>query len=61
MTRYDLDGKEHGSVETPHKHIYQKNKVNGVVKNLSKTHKNPDPIDQQDLRTVRKFKENEKN
>ncbi len=60
LIRYDLDGKAHAEIDTPHKHTYQKNKVNGVVKNLSKTHKMPDPMDQPDLRTVRKFKENEK-
>lgn len=59
MIRYDLDGKAHGEVETPHKHIYQKNKVDGVVKSLSKVDKMPIPIEQQDLRIVRKFKENE--
>ncbi len=60
LIRYDLDGKAHAEIDTPHKHTYQKNKVNGIVKNLSKTHKMPEPADQQDLRTVRKFKENEK-
>jgi hypothetical protein len=61
LIRYDLDGKAHGAIQTPHKHFYQKNKVNGVVKSLSKMDKNPEEMNQQDIRTVRKFKENEKN
>ena len=61
LIRYDLDGKVHGEIKIPHKHRYRKNIVNGIVKSLSKAKNSPEEMNQQDVRTVRKFKENDKN
>ncbi|MEX0595110.1 MAG: RHS repeat-associated core domain-containing protein, partial [Candidatus Paceibacterota bacterium] len=54
QTRYDLDGKAHGNVPTPHKQSYQNNVVNGQVKSVSRTTKQAEAMSQQDVRVVRK-------
>ncbi len=53
--RYDLAGKPHGGVPTPHKQVYIKNFVNGIQKSVSRVSKAAFPMTEQDLELVRRF------
>ncbi len=53
--RYDLDGKAHNGIKTPHKHIYKQNKQNGEVKNVSEAEDSPVRMTKQDIETVKEY------
>lgn len=52
--RYDLAGKAHNFIETPHKFIYTRHTGSNGLINFSKP-KNPTPITAQDLRIIRNY------
>jgi RHS repeat-associated protein len=54
QVRYDLDGKAHGGIDTPHKQTYKNNVVDGEVKSTTRTSKYAEPMTQEDIRTVKK-------
>lgn len=53
--RYDLSGKQHGSIKTPHKQVYKNNMVNGKIKSVSRASKFAEPMTQSDIDFVREF------
>lgn len=58
--RYDLAGKSHGGVPTPHKQIYNKNFYQGQQRSITRDSKIAIPMNQQEIRMVRKYLHREK-
>lgn len=53
--RYDLAGKTHGGIPTPHMQIYNKNFVDGILKSITRASKEALPMTQKELDLVRNF------
>jgi RHS repeat-associated protein len=53
--RYDLAGKAHGGIPTPHKQIYNKNSVDGILKSITRASKVAEPITQEEIRLIKNY------
>jgi len=52
LKRFDLVGRSHGGVPTPHVQAYKNNYVDGVIRNVSRVSKKADEATMQDIRMI---------
>jgi len=53
--RYDLEGKAHEQIKTPHKHIYKNNLYEGEIKSVSELSESPLKLTKEDLEIIRTY------
>jgi RHS repeat-associated protein len=53
--RFDLAGKAHAGVPTPHMQVYVKNFVNGQVRSITRNSKNAIPMRQEHMQIVKRY------
>ncbi len=56
--RYDLEGKAHENIKTPHKHIYKNNMYNGEIKSISELPESPVKLTKEDIEIVKTYLQN---
>jgi len=56
--RYDLGGKTHENIKTPHKHIYKNNMYKGEIKSIRELRESPVKLTKEDIEIVKTYLQN---